>query len=224
MTGEGISGKARRFTRGSFYDKLNSLTRLFYRLKAACFYRFVFGSCGKRVMIEKAVLISNPRFIHIGNNVSIRKGVRLEAIVLDPSNPPQIHIGDNVGIEQNVHIVGPGKVVIHDDVSIAANCSLLGGTHPFFNVDSPIKIGDRLSGINSIIEIGSGSLIGIGSVIQMNVRIGRHVVVGANSVVKRSVPDYSVVEGNPAAVVMRYDEDKKKWAVIAKTEPRPKSI
>lgn len=224
MTGKGISERARRFMSGSFYEKLNTLTRLFYRLKAACFYHFVFGSCGSRVMIEKAVLISNPQFIHIGNNVSIRKGIRLEAIVLDPNNPPEIHIGDNVGIEQNVHIVGPGKVIIHDNVSIAANCSLLGGTHPFFNIDSPIKIGDRLSGVNSIIEIGSSSLIGIGSIIHMNVRIGRHVVVGANSVVKRSIPDYSVAEGNPAVVVMRYDEEQKNWTVVAKTNLQPNGI
>jgi acetyltransferase-like isoleucine patch superfamily enzyme len=216
VTSQTIRGKAKRFFRGSFYDKLNTFTRLFYRFKAACFYRFVFASFGKRIMIEKVVLISNPRFIHIGNNVSIRKGVRLEAIVLDQNSPPEIRIGDNVGIEQNVHIVCMGKIIIHENVSIAAGSSLLCGTHPFFDVDSPVKIGDRLSGVNSIIEIGAGTLIGVGCVIQMNVRIGCHVVVGANSVVKRSVPDYSVVDGNPAAVVMRYDKQEKRWAPVKK--------
>jgi len=156
------------------------------------------------------------QFIHIGNNVSIRKGVRLEAIVLDPSNPPEIHIGDNVGIEQNVHIVCMGKIVIHENVSIAAGSSLLCGTHPFFDVDSPTKIGDRLSGLGSIIEIGANSLVGVSCVIQMNVKIGRHVVIGAGSVLKRSVPDYSVAEGNPAAVVMRYDKEKKCWDIVKK--------
>jgi len=41
-------------------------------------------------------------------------------------------------------------------------------------------------------------------------------VVGSNSVVKRNIPDYSVVDGNPAVVVMRYDQDQKRWAVVEK--------
>jgi acetyltransferase-like isoleucine patch superfamily enzyme len=216
MAAPSVNGKARRFMNASFYDQLYTIRRFFLRLKAACFYRFVFGALGKRVTLEKPILISNPRFIHIGNNVSIRRGVRLEAVLLDPDHPPEIHIGDNVAIEQNVHIVCMGKIVIYDNVSIAAGSSLLCGTHPFFDVDNPLRIGERLSGVGAVIEIGEGSLIGVGCAIQMNVRIGRHVVVGANSVVKKNLPDYSVAEGNPAAVVMRYDQQEKRWAIVGK--------
>jgi acetyltransferase-like isoleucine patch superfamily enzyme len=65
--------------------------------------------------------------------------------------------------------------------------------------------------VNSVTEIGEGSFLGAGSVIQMNVRLGKYVVVGANSVVKRSVPDYSVVEGHPAMVVLAYDPQEGRW-------------
>jgi acetyltransferase-like isoleucine patch superfamily enzyme len=74
-----------------------------------------------------------------------------------------------------------------------------------------VKIGDRLTGERSLTEIGEGSFLGIGCVIQMNVRIGKHVVVGSNSVVKKSVPDFSVVEGNPAEVVMAYNQIEDRW-------------
>jgi len=77
-----------------------------------------------------------------------------------------------------------------------------------------IKIGARMAGVGSLTEIGEGSLLGFGCVIQMNVKLRRHVVVGSNSVVKRNIPDYSVVDGNPAVVVMRYDQDQKRWAVV----------
>jgi acetyltransferase-like isoleucine patch superfamily enzyme len=152
--------------------------------------------------------------MHIGKNVSIREGVRLEAVMIDPGNPPELRIGNNVNIEQNVHIVFMGKVRIADNVSITARCSLLGGSHPFFDVNDPVKIGDRLAGSKSIIEIGEGSFLGIGTVVMMNVRIGKHVVIGANSVVKRSIPDYSVADGNPAVIVMNYDQNTQTWLAV----------
>lgn len=50
--------------------------------------------------------------------------------------------------------------------------------------------------------------IGTGSVILSGVRIGKGSVISARSVVKRDVPPYSIVEGNPAQVVRyRFSED-----------------
>ena len=51
------------------------------------------------------------------------------------------------------------------------------------------------------VSIGEGSYIGINAVIVGNVRIGRHCVVGANSVVTKDVPDYGVAVGSPAKVI-----------------------
>jgi len=46
------------------------------------------------------------------------------------------------------------------------------------------------------------------------VTIGRHSVVGANSVVNRDIPSYSVAVGAPARVMKRYDFDLKKWVRV----------
>jgi len=210
--------KLETFSERPFHDKLNALHGALCDLKGVFYYRRVFGSFGSGSRLYKPMLLSNPRFMHIGRNVSIRPGVRLEAVMIDPRNPPELRIGDNVNIEQDVHIVFLGKVKIADNVSITARCSLLGGTHPFLDVRNPIKIGSRLSGAKSFIEIGEGSFFGIGTVIAMNVRIGRHVVIGSNSVVKRSIPDYSVADGNPAEVIMRYDAEQDTWTNVEKTK------
>jgi len=211
-----ISTKIRGFIRKSLPDKLNVMQSTFYRLKGILYYRRVFGSFGTGSVLYKPIMLSNPQFMHIGKNVVIRQGARLEAILLDPDNPPELFIGDNVNIEQHVHIVAIGKIHIKDNVSITARCSLLGGSHPFFDIESNIKIGDRLDGAKTTIEIGEGSFLGVNTVIMPQVKLGKQVVVGSSSVVKKSVPDYSVVDGNPATVRMKYDSVAGSWVVVQK--------
>ncbi|MFQ7550955.1 MAG: DapH/DapD/GlmU-related protein [Blautia marasmi] len=49
--------------------------------------------------------------------------------------------------------------------------------------------------------MGEGSYIGINAVIIGDVKIGKHCVIGANSVVTKNVPDYCVAVGSPARVI-----------------------
>jgi acetyltransferase-like isoleucine patch superfamily enzyme len=207
--------KIQRFLALPLYDQYNRARLGFYRLKGVLFYRWVFKGFGKHSAIYPPMVIGSPRFIHIGDRVTIQKGVRLEAILVDPENPPEIYIGNNVNIEQDVHISAIGKILIHDNVGIGARSTLLCSAHPFFDVHDPVKISARLDGVKSIIEIGENSLLGIGSVVQMNVKLGRHVIVGSNSVVKKSFPDYCVVDGHPATMVLTYNSEDDRWVRAA---------
>ena len=54
--------------------------------------------------------------------------------------------------------------------------------------------------------IGDGSWLGHGAVVLTGVTIGKHVVIGANSVVTKDIPDFSVAVGSPARVIRQYDE------------------
>ncbi|PWX68720.1 hypothetical protein CYK74_14080 [Clostridium perfringens] len=51
----------------------------------------------------------------------------------------------------------------------------------------------------------------MGSRIMAGVKIGKHCIIGANSVVTRDVDDYSIVAGCPAAVIKRYNFNGRKW-------------
>jgi acetyltransferase-like isoleucine patch superfamily enzyme len=217
---QSVYRKIRKFLELPLPNKLNVLQMAFYRLKGALYYRRVFGSFGSGSVLYKPMMLSNPQFMHIGKNVTIRQGVRLEAVLLDPENPPELCIGDNVIIEQNVHIVLVGKIHIHDNVNITAHCSLLGGNHPFFDVESDVRIGNRLTGSKTKIEIGEGSFLGVNAIIMANVKLGRHVVVGSSSVVKSNVPEFSVIEGNPASVLMKYDFDAGTWLNISPSKAK----
>ena len=53
------------------------------------------------------------------------------------------------------------------------------------------------------VRVGAGSWLGHGTVVLPGATIGRHVVIGANSVVRGEIPPYTVAAGNPASVVKR---------------------
>ena len=66
-----------------------------------------------------------------------------------------------------------------------------------------ISIGDR-------VVVGEGSWLGE-NVCVMGASIGKHCVIGANAVVTRDVPDYSVAVGCPARVIKRYNPVTQQW-------------
>lgn len=79
-------------------------------------------------------------------------------------------------------------------------------THPNFDCFGKVKIGD-------FVYIGSNSLIMPG------VTIGDNVLVAAGSVVTKSIPDNTVVAGNPAKVmctIVEYYERNKKFDIKTK--------
>lgn len=60
------------------------------------------------------------------------------------------------------------------------------------------------------IEIKNNVYIGSGSYILMGVTIGNNVVVGARSVVTKSIPDNVVVAGNPAKIIGTIEDYEKR--------------
>ena len=51
------------------------------------------------------------------------------------------------------------------------------------------------------VNVGEGSLIGVGSVVIPGINIGKWCLIGAGSVITEDVPDYAVVVGNPGKVI-----------------------
>ena len=67
------------------------------------------------------------------------------------------------------------------------------------------------------VRIGAGSWLGFGTVVLPGATIGRHVVIGANSVVRGDIPDYSIAAGNPARIIR--DQRERAPAKTAAREP-----
>jgi acetyltransferase-like isoleucine patch superfamily enzyme len=76
--------------------------------------------------------------------------------------------------------------------------------HGYERTDVPISLQTQPE---EAVVIGDGSWIGAGSVILPGANIGKHVAIGANSVVNGDIPDYSVAVGAPARVVKRFSQE-----------------
>jgi acetyltransferase-like isoleucine patch superfamily enzyme len=203
--------KLRKFINLSVFDKWNILSSKYYELRTQLVYKPNFKFIGKKTVIRNTIYISNPQFISIGESVFIRDGARLEVIQLNSSSEPVLSIGDNTNIEQNVHIICHNNISIGANVSITGNCSIVDVTHPYEDIDNPVKIGSRVCDDNASVVIGDHSFIGMGSIILPNVEIGKYVIIGANSVVSQNIPDYSVAVGSPARIIRRFDHQNKRW-------------
>ena len=119
---------------------------------------------------------------------------------------PLITIMDDVAATGGCFISAKSGVVIEKSVLIGKNVHISDHSHSFDNPRIPIKEQGTTTG--RPVRICEGAWIGQGVVVCPGVTIGRNAVVGANSVVKRDVPAYSVAVGTPARVVrMLANED-----------------
>jgi acetyltransferase-like isoleucine patch superfamily enzyme len=206
-----MNKKILRWLDAPLSNKILVLRGIYWRIRTQLCYRPMFKSLGRKTVIYRPMLISNADCIAIGDKVSIRDGVRLEAIRDLYGRTPCLTIGSNTLIEQGVQIVCHSRVTIGRDVAIAGRCAIVDVTHPYREV-SVGNIGAHIANDESFVEIGDGAFLGYGAVILPNVRIGMRAVIGANSVVTHDVPDFAVVAGSPAKLlevidIKRTDKD-----------------
>lgn len=119
-----------------------------------------------------------------------------------------ISIGSNVIININCTFVDCNKIEIGNNVLIASNVQIYTATHP-------VEIKDRLLGAEWTEKLGipffrtfalpvkieDNVWIGGGVIILPGVTIGKNTVIGAGSVVTKSIPKNSLAFGNPCRVV-----------------------
>ncbi|RZK63597.1 MAG: sugar O-acetyltransferase [Pedobacter sp.] len=118
-----------------------------------------------------------------------------------------ITIGDNVIININCTFVDCNKIDIGNNVLIASNVQIYTATHPVDTSERLIENGAETENIPFFrtyalpIKIGDNVWIGGGVIILPGVTIGKNSVIGAGSIVTRSIPENSVAFGNPCKVI-----------------------
>lgn len=134
-------------------------------------------------------------FEESGAGINIEKGATF-------GNGRGIKIGSysGIGVDCSVH----GPLSIGKNVMMGPEVVILTHTHKYDNLDVPMS---EQGSIIKPIVIGDDVWIGMRAIIMPGVTIGKGVIIGANAVVTKDVPDYSVVGGIPAKIIKNRLED-----------------
>ena len=142
------------------------------------------GKCGKNVILGSNLSISGISNVYIGNNSSI---------------------GGNC-----IFLTTKAKIIIGNHVMIAPHVCIVTGNHRINIIGrymNTIKDHEKSDEDDKDVIFEGDNWVGLGSIILKGVTIGTGAVIGAGSVVTKNVPPYSIVCGNPAKVIkMRFLE------------------
>lgn len=172
-----------------------------------------FKRFGRSWIHEPLGLFKNPQYMSIGSGVCIEANVTVEAEDYYPlSNQrfsPVFEIGDGTHIRSYSSFYCSNSIKIGKNVLIGRYAMVTDLSHSYDDLGKPVNAQPITEGGWVVIE--DECFIGHGAMILRNVRIGKHAIVGAGAVVTRDVPPYTVVAGNPAAVLCQYDENSREW-------------
>jgi acetyltransferase-like isoleucine patch superfamily enzyme len=155
-----------------------------------------FRKLGRNVVFERGVLVFHPENIEIGDNVYIGHNAILKGYYKNV-----MRIGSNAWIGQNCFFHSGGGITIGEYVGIGPGVQILTLAHVLDDdVETPIILREQEY---KPVVIENNCDIGVGTIILPGVTIGTGSMIGAGSVVTRDVEPYSVVAGNPARLLRK---------------------
>ena len=167
-------------------------------------YKSKFKKIGFPSKVGKKLLLLNPKGVFCGKRVRIMSGFRIEC-----HHEGKIKIGDDVSIGQNLHLIsGGGELTIGSHVTISGNVFISNLAHSYECLDMHALEQEH---IIQPVAIGDYCFVGYGACILPGTKLGKNVIVGANSVVKGDFPDYTVIAGAPAKIIKKYNFEKQIW-------------
>ena len=161
---------------------------------------------GKSFYIRYPLQLHGAQYIEIGDNVDIYPRLRLEAFDshLNCKFTPRIIIGNNVSINPDCHITAVNYVELQEGVLLASKVFITDHFHGEINSEALLlPPGLRPLYTKGPVVIEKNVWIGESVVVMPGVTIGENSIVGANSVVTRSVEKNSVIAGNPARLIRK---------------------
>jgi acetyltransferase-like isoleucine patch superfamily enzyme len=132
--------------------------------------------------------------ISIGGHTELWPEVKLSCFGRQKAKPAAIVIGKRCSLGDRTEIHAGKRVEIGNDVIIAWDCVIM---------DRDYHSTDGSDEVCETVTIKDGVWIGCRAIILKGVTIGEGSVVGAGSVVTKSVAPFHLVAGNPARVIKK---------------------
>lgn len=179
----------------------NGLLYFFYKLTN----RFLY--LGWPVVFNQGIELENTETLSIGSFSNIGKDTWMRSAL--PGKGKGICLGENSMIGRRNFISCAKEITVGKNCIFGPNVTIVDNNHEFKDVTKPILA--QGSSKPFPVSIGEDCWIGTNAVILPGTKIGRHCVVGANSVVSGTIPNNSVVTGSPARIVRTFDKKTNRW-------------
>jgi acetyltransferase-like isoleucine patch superfamily enzyme len=167
-----------------------------------------FHSYGEGSWVVPPAQVPNPGRVAVGQGVIVLEWSTLHAVG-DPTGAPLITLGPGTRLARMNALVATVGITIGAAVSSSDSVSV----SDTWNADGR-AIGGAPDPRAAPVTIGDGAYLGCNSAICPGVTIGEGAYVGEGAVVLDDVPAHSVVYGNPAVVVRRYDRAAGSWVEV----------
>ena len=156
-------------------------------------------TAGQNVTFKRGVKISIPETgkLSFGDYCFIHENVYF--LLTMPK--PEVKIGKWVFIGRNTVIASKNLISIGDYTVFAPNCYIVDHEHGFSKSDVILNQKSVLKEV----KIGRDRYFGAGAIILGGVTVGDGAVIGASSIVTRSIPPYEIWAGNPAKFIKPRD-------------------
>jgi acetyltransferase-like isoleucine patch superfamily enzyme len=163
------------------------LWHIFSHALATFRFRYLKRCVGRGTVVGAHTKMINARNIRIGAQSWLQDHVYIRA-----GADGRVRIGDRVAINSFAKIFGHGGVEVGDDAQIGPGTLITTTDHDFRR--------DLEASFHPVV-IGKRAWIGANVTVLPGVTIGDYAVVGAGSVVNKSIPAYAIAVGVPARVI-----------------------
>lgn len=153
-----------------------------------------FKSVGEEVLIHKTVVLVHCERVSLGHRVRVGPFSVLSASVA------QISVGSHVHIASHCSFTAQAEIILEDFSEIAQGARLITSTDDYsgLGLSGPTVPDEYRKLFTAPIRIRRHCAVGTSSTIMPGVTIGEGTVVGALSLVKESLPEWSIYAGVPA--------------------------
>jgi acetyltransferase-like isoleucine patch superfamily enzyme len=158
--------------------------------------------------------IDGAACITIGERSSVDKFGWLSALksYAGEQFTPAISIGNDVHVGRYTCITSIREIVIEDGCLLSEHVYISDHGHGI-DPQAGLLVDQKLISKGPV-HIKAHTFIGYRACILPGVTLGRHCVVGANSVVTTSFPDYSMIAGVPARLIKTYSHQQAEWVPV----------